>query len=147
MNQRFFNYSQKAPDIYKDTIDDNLKRFDQSHDGATYTSFVSAFLYAVIGIFYTILNETEVGSSNKKSYESWLNGLSIFVPLASTFIVLICKKVNMETEKKVKSLIQEGVQSGFFDTPPLLSGKTDEDKNEQGDNVCFDATCYRILRR
>jgi len=133
---RFFNYADKAPQEFKDKLNESLVAMDRSNQAVTNTPFAAAFCIALVGALQA--------------------GLSLPAPIASIAQILLASSAAliMGVSKQVKNtnytfasnLIMQGVREGFFKQPaPIVF----EAKLSAQDEITLqheiDATKLRLL--
>ena len=163
MHMRFFDYSAKAPDLYKKNLEKSVCTFDSASDGHTYTPYTSDFILAVFGVLINVFSSLDQNNEDE-TYKNLVFALQICVPLiaaASAFIKYVCGSVSDSAKNNVEGLIEQGVENGFFNTLPHFPDNVNNDNNKNNDTIIdfshgkhqelrdlyIDANACRILHR
>lgn len=149
---RFFNYTDDAPDRFKEELEKSVAGFDSSSDATKYTPYASALLVTILGVLSNVFESLESKNENQ-TYEACLTAFQITIPIISAvagFIIYVCKTANESYEKEVRELIAEGVRDRFFKSTPNFPATHNSDKElEEGlinHDLHIDAAMERIKK-
>jgi hypothetical protein len=144
MSDRFFNYSSQAPEDFREKLEAQVTKYEQSDSGLTYTPIAASILLSLLGVGITVLNNIYENKVTSNSLSALVAGL----PVVGGLVAYICKTARDRASFAANALIIEGVTDGFFKTPPvqiLPVAFTDGIRTNAQIDLEIDATKMRLL--